>query len=197
MSDNSKSRWANLASPKRLAALSAVIIGACALVVAFYEVRIMRSDQRASELPLLELYGTRIWSDWDDSGPSGTAMRLKFSAENVGTGPAKVVDFRVTVDGSTFKTWGDAMRALLGRDEPISYGNSTIMGRTIRAGRSIDMFSLTNTELAGEINAIMDRLDFEACFCSVFNECWTTTHQDIYTTSEVAGCQPDANSFQE
>ncbi len=76
MSDNSKSRWANLASPKRLAALSAVIIGACALVVAFYEVRIMRSDQRASELPLLELYGTRIWSDWDDSGPSGTAMRL-------------------------------------------------------------------------------------------------------------------------
>ncbi len=162
----------------------------------------MRSDQRASELPLLELYRSVLWSDdyWsdsDDSGPSGTVLRLGFNAENVGTGPAKVVDFRVTVNGSTFKTWGDAMRALLGRDEPISYGNSTIMGRTIPAGIYIDMFRFTNTELVGEIIANVDRLDFEACFCSVFDECWTATYQDIDTTSEVAGCQPDANSFQE
>ncbi len=191
MSDNSKSRWANLASPKMLATLSAVIIGACALVVAFY------SDQRASELPVLELYRSALWSDYDGSGPSGTLMQLRFNAENVGNGPAKVVDFHVTVDGSTFKTWGDAMRALLGRDESISYGNSTIMGRTIPAGRSIDMFILTKTELAGEINANVDRLEFEACFCSDFNECWTATYKDIDTTSEVAGCKPDANSFQE
>ena len=191
MSDHSKSRWANLASPKMLAALSAVIIGACALAVAFY------FDQRASELPVLELYQTNTWSDWNDSGPSGTLMRLKFTAENVGNGPAKVVDFHVTVDGSTFKTWGDTMRALLGRDESISYGNSAIMGRTIRAGRSIDMFSLTKTELAGEILSNVDRLDFEACFCSFFNDCWTATYQDVYTITEVAGCKPDANSFQE
>ncbi len=66
MSDNSKSRWANLASPEMLAALSAVIIGACALVVAFY------SDQRASVLPLVELNHSTLRSARDDSGGTST-----------------------------------------------------------------------------------------------------------------------------
>lgn len=197
MSDNSKSRWERLASPEMLTALSAVIIGACALVVAFYEVRIMRADQRASVLPLVELNWSTIRSIRDDSRGSGAVKQIGFNAENVGIGPAKVVDFRVTVDGRTFKTWGEAMRALLGRDELISYGNSTIMGRTIPAGRSIDMFSLTETKLASDINANVDRLEFEACFCSVFNECWTASSQDFDLNREIAGCKPDADSFQE
>ena len=180
-----------------LAALSAVIIGACALVVAFYEVRIMRADQRASVLPLVELNWSTIRSNRDDSGGSGVVKQIRFNVDNVGIGPAKVVDFRVTVDGRTFKTWGDAMRALLGRDELISYGSSTIMGRTIPAGRSIDMFRLTGSELASDISANVDRLNFEACFCSVFNECWTASNQNFDINREVAGCKPDADSFQD
>ncbi len=197
MSDNSKSRWANLAKPDMMAALSAVVIGASALVVALYEVRIMRADQRASVLPIVELSHSTHRTAGNDSGEPVVVTHLKFNAENVGIGPAKVVDFRVTVDGRTFKTWGDAMRALLGRDEFISYGNTTIMGHTIPAGRSIDMFSMTETELASDINANVDHLDFEACFCSVFNECWTASYQDFDTTSEVSGCKPDVDSFQE
>ena len=197
MSDNSKSHWANLASPEMLVALSAVIIGACALVVAFFEVRIMRADQRASVLPLVELNRSTIRATRNDSAGSETVTQLKFNAENVGIGPAKVVDFRVTVDGKAFKTWGEAMRELLGRNEPINYGNSTITGRTIPAGRSIEMFGITGTDLAGEINANADRLDFEACFCSVFNECWTARYQAFDIIAEVGGCKPDPNSFQE
>ena len=196
MSDNSKSRWTNLTSPEMVAALSAVIIGACALVVSFYEVRIMRADQRASVLPLVELTRSTLRAPRDDSAGAGTVTRLAFNAENVGIGPAKVVDFRVTVDGMAFTTWGDAMRALLDRHEFINYGSSTIVGRTIPAGRSIAMFTIAGTELARDIDANVDRLDFEACFCSVFNECWTASYQDFRTT-EVSGCKPDADSFQE
>ncbi len=71
------------------------------------------------------------------------------------------------------------------------------MGRTIPAGRSIEMFGITTPELARDINANVDRLDFKACFCSVFNECWTASYQNFETTSEVTSCKPDADSFQE
>ena len=180
-----------------LVALSAVIIGVCALVVAFYEVRIMRADQRASVLPLIELRRSAHMTATDDFDEPGIVMQLEFNAENVGIGPAKIVDFRVTVDERPFKTWGDAIRELLGYDESISYSNTTIMGRTIPAGRSIEMFGVTAPELANDINANIDRIDFQACFCSVFNECWTARYKDFDTTSEVAGCKPDANSLQE
>ena len=157
----------------------------------------MRADQRASVLPLVELNRSTVRSIRNDSEGASTVTQLKFNAENVGIGPATVADFRVTVDGEAFKTWGDAIRALLGRNESITYGNSTIMGRTIPPGRSIDMFTIKGTELAGEINANADRLDFEACFCSVFNECWTASNQNFDITSEAAGCKPDEDSFQE
>jgi hypothetical protein len=197
VSDKPKSRWANLASPEMLAALSAVVIGACALVVAFFEVRIMRADQRASVLPMMEINRSTLRSVRDAIGEDETVTQLTFTAENVGIGPARVVDFHLLVDGRPINTWGDAVRELLGRDESIKYSNSTIMGRIIPAGRSINMFSMTGTELAGDVNANIDRLEIEACYCSVFNECWTVNNQDFDTISEVASCKPDADSFQE
>ena len=178
-------------------AISAVVIGACALVVAFYEVRIMRADQRASVLPLVELNHSTLRRARDAPGVSPTITQLKFSAENVGIGPAKIVNFRVTVDGRPFTTWGDTVRALLGREESINYSSSTIMGRTIPVGQTIEVFSMSDTELADDIYANIDRLDFEACFCSVFNECWTASFQKFGITNEARSCKPDADSFRE
>lgn len=180
-----------------IAAMSAVVIGACALVVAFFEVRIMRADQRASVLPMVEFNRKTLRTDSDALGEDETVTQLAFTAENVGIGPASVVDFRVFVDGRPTTTWGDAVRELLGRDESIKYSNSTIMGRVIPAGRTIDMFSMSGTELTSYVNANIDRLEIEACYCSVFNECWTVSDQDFGTISEVAKCEPDADSFQE
>ncbi len=192
----SDKRSSPLANPEMLVAVSAVVIGACALLVSFYEVRIMRADQRSSVLPLLEL--SRSYYRTSRGGQDGEAvMRLTLNAENVGIGPARVVDFHVTVDGEAYQTWGAAFEALLGREEPIDYGQSTIMGRTIPPGRSVDMFSLNDTQLAGEIYASFDRFDFQACFCSVFEECWLTSYREFGAVREVAACRPDWDSFEE
>ena len=195
MNDEDRSLRRYLRNPEMIAALSAVVIGACALVVAFVEVRIMRADQRSSVLPLVELsrsyYRTR-----DDEG-DGTLTHLKFNAENVGIGPARIADFRVTVDARPYPTWGAAIQALLGSAQPIGYGQSTIMGRTIPAGRSIDMFQLNDADAAGDIYASFDRLNFTACFCSVYAECWVTSYRDFGSAEQVEECRPDASSFQE
>ncbi len=179
--------------PEMMVGVSAVFIGVCALVVSLYEANIMRAEQRASVLPLVELSRSffvaeeRPTADW----------RLELHAENVGIGPATVRDFRVTVDGQPHRTWGSALGALLKLDADVSYGQSTINGRTLPAGRLVTMFSLRDRELAADVVAEFGRLEYEACFCSVFDECWTTTYSRFGVADPVEACAPNESSFLE
>lgn len=177
-----------------LVAVSAVFIGVCALVVSLYEASIMRAEQRSSVLPIVEL-GRSYFAD--STSPDAT-LRLELHAENVGIGPAIIRDFRVTVDGEPHPTWGSAMRALLGRDTKLNYGQSTIYGRTLPAERNVVMFSLRSTDVTRELLGEFDRLDFQACFCSVFDECWTTSYAAGFGRVEpIEACVSGPGTFTE
>ncbi len=180
--------------PEMLVGVSAVIIGVCALAVSLYETSLMREEQRAAVVPLLELGRSYYLTGADDAEDKS---RLILHAENVGIGPAKVLDFRVTVDGEPKTSWQAAMSALLSSNESIAYGQSTINGRTIPPDRTVRMFDLNDTGLTGDLIAEFDRLDFEACFCSVFDECWTTKYSTFGAASPVDTCRRSAESFQE
>jgi len=180
--------------PEMLVGVSAVIIGVCALVVSLYETSLMREEQRAAVMPLLEL--SRSYNVPTDKNPQGSP-RLWLQAQNVGIGPARVVDFQVTVDGIAKPTWDAAIRTLIGRDEPVSYGQSTITGRTIPPDRLVTMMDLHDSELMEDILEEFDRLDFEACFCSIFDECWTTKFSAFGAAHEVDACQRSGTSFTE
>ena len=177
-----------------LVGVSAVLIGVCALGVSLYETSLMREEQRAAVMPLMELGrsyslgGSKTFND---------EWRLSLHAENVGIGPARILDFRVTVDEVPEPTWNAAIRTLIGRDIAVEYGQSTINGRTIPPDRQITMFELRNTELTAEIIDEFDRIDFEACFCSVFDECWTASYSTFGVTAPVETCMRSDSSFQE
>ena len=176
-----------------LVGVSAVFIGVCALAVSLYETKLMREEQRASVLPIIEL-GRSHYTRED----SPDKWRLSLHAENVGIGPAVIEDFHVTVDGKPQLTWRAAIGELLGKDVPVSYGQSTINGRTIPSDRMITMFDLSNSEIAADIVREFERLNFEACYCSVFGECWTTDYSTGFSGSSPAqACEPDATSFEE
>ncbi|MDJ0653154.1 MAG: hypothetical protein QNJ40_03295 [Xanthomonadales bacterium] len=176
-----------------LVAVSAVFVGICALGVSLYEAHLMRQEQRAGVLPLLELSRSYFLRD----GDSSDRWRLLFQAENVGIGPARILDFQVTVDGQPHATWRGAVNALVGEPIDVNYGQSTINGRTIPADRSVTMFDLADTQHTAAIVAELDRLDFQACYCSVFDECWTTTYQGGFGEIEpVAGCEV-SSAFEE
>ena len=180
--------------PEMLVGVSAVIIGVCALGVSLYETSLMREEQRAAVIPLLELGRSYYLTEADKPTDN---WRLVLHAENVGIGPARVLDFRVMVDGEPKPTWSAAMQTLLGRDEAVSYGQSTINGRTIPPERTVRMFDLNDTALTRELIAEFERLDFEACYCSVFDECWTTRYSTFGAASPVAACERSGTSFEE
>jgi len=177
-----------------LVGVSAVIIGLCALGVSLYETSLMREEQRAAVIPLLEL--ARSYSI-DRNNPAAETSSLKLHATNVGIGPARILDFRVTVDGKPQPTWNAAIGELLGRDQSLSYIQSTINGRTIPPDRTIVMMDLNDTELVESILNEFDRFDFEACYCSVFDECWRTLYSVSGTGSAVESCERSESSFKE
>ncbi len=177
-----------------LVGVSAVIIGVCALGVSLYETSLMREEQRAAVMPLLEL--SRSYNLQTSETP-GEGSRLWLQAQNVGIGPARIEDFRVTVDGAPQPTWDAAFRTLIGHDSPISYGQSTINGRTIPPDRLVTMMKLNDSELAEDILGEFDRLEFEACFCSIFDECWTTSYSGFGAANPVDSCQRSDSSFTE
>ena len=192
MSD--KSRKNLLRNPEMLVGISAVIIGVCALGVSLYETSLMREEQRAAVLPMLELARSYSLGKPDDADRS---QRLQLLAENVGIGPARVVDFRVTVDGTPYKTWGEAVQALVGTNERIRYSQSVIRGRTLPPDRSVTMFTMIDDALPGQVIAEFERFNYEACFCSIFDECWTTSYSSFGQSTPVEACRPGDHSFME
>lgn len=178
--------------PEMLVGISAVVIGLCALGVSLYETSLMRSEQRAAVVPILELGRSYNYSKTDPS-----RNRLSFIAENVGIGPARVIDFRVTVDGEPHATWDAAMRTLTGAKDRISYSMSTINGRTIPPERRIEMYNLLDLEHLEVILDDFERIDFEACYCSVFDECWTTRMTTFGASEPVESCTRADDSFAE
>lgn len=173
-----------------LVGISAVVIGLCALGVSMYETSLMREEQRASVIPLMELGHSYNISTSD---PAKTRFRL--IAQNVGIGPARVRDFKVTVDGAPHVTWDSAMRELTGHDEKLSYSFSAINGRTIPPDRTVEIFVLKELELIEKVLGDQERLEFEACFCSIFDECWITSSSTFGAASEVESCSRDDGSF--
>ena len=182
-------------NPEMLVGVSAVLIGVCALFVSLYETKLMREEQRAAVMPMLEL--SRSFYFEPDNEDTMDKWRLRLQTENVGIGPARIRDFRVTVDSEPKASWDEAMRALLNQDEPVTYGQSSINRRTVPPERMIVMFDLADRHLAPSIYKEFHRFDYEACYCSVFDECWTTSYSDFGAANEVEACFPDEDTFEE
>ena len=193
--ENSFLRW--LSRPESLVGLSAVVISIVAVAVSAYEARIMREWQRAAVWPYVQLSRSFFYDRelYEQTGERG--WRLLFEARNVGVGPASVKGFRVTVNGEPHTNWRSAINAVLADEPSFEYGQSGINGAIIPADASIQMFQLSDSPLAKQIYDNMDALNFEACFCSVFNECWRTSWNDFGASEPIAECKAEDWNFEE
>ena len=59
------------------------------------------------------------------------------------------------------------------------------------------MVSLGDLEHLEAILQGFERLDLEACYCSVFDECWTTSFHTFGEVQPVEACVRDETSFEE
>ena len=157
-------------------ALSAVFISGVSLYVAIEHGKTERDLVAANSWPFLHQTLSR------SADPDGD---LTFGYVNVGVGPAKVKAFEVLYDGAPVASMRDLLRRCCGltaeaAKNPIpGLETDAAVERVLRPGEMATIVALhrpkADPQLASRYSEAMRHLSFRGCYCSVFDECWTTT----------------------
>jgi hypothetical protein len=105
---------------------------------------------------------------------------LEGELTNVGSGAARVVWIRFAHDGRQFVDWGWLIQRLNG-DTPRTPVTTSVIEHTIlSAGETRTVFQWPRSDDPGErraweaLNQARWKVTPKACFCSLFDECWTS-----------------------
>lgn len=136
-----------------------------------------------------------------NTGDNGAPV-IDIMVRNAGVGPAKVESFAITYEGKPVKGWAQLIAACCvpegtPRDKidlPTLTDNRMISGklisRVLRASDSLTLLHLPKTDANAPLWTKLDdarfKLQLSICYCSVFDECWTsdlrgTTQQPVKT----------------
>jgi hypothetical protein len=149
-----------------LAAMTAALVGALALLVSGYTAYIQRQQVRAQVWPYL------LVANYD------TESAIKVL--NKGVGPAIVKSVRVLVDGRPQHDWRGATEALgLGR---VPLRTSTISENVISGGEVVPMLVFSDADAYHRFrDTSAHRSSIDICYCSTLGECW------LYSASDPVG----------
>jgi hypothetical protein len=162
-------------------AFSALFVSLCSLGIALHHGRTMQRLVEANSRPFIQFTTSNGYPAPDS--PLGQAFSVLIS--NPGAGAARVERFSILVDDQPVKDIGEALLRLAGlpadtKDEsavlgPMTY--SAVAPSYIKAGSDQPVLLWPRTASNAAIwdkdaEAGLDRVKFEACYCSIFDECW-------------------------
>lgn len=164
--------------PQTLLALSALLLSLCGLFVAFYEAALIRRAQRASVWPYVQ-----VAASINDDG-------IELWVQNTGIGPARIRAAGLTHDGELVANWSALTQRLLDGDGSYTY-KSLINGQVLPVDSEREVIFAV-AEASGSTPALVAALrrgllegsvDVEVCYCSVYDECWTASLQNVLARS--------------
>ena len=177
-------------------ALSAVFISAVSLTVAIEHGRIERQLVQANSWPFLQ-----VDSEYSTHAPTRILL------VNAGIGPAKLETFQVLYKGRPVPALYTLLRLCCGlaatregrqAQFPNGLPISEEGNQVLRPGedRSVIMVpaSPEQHDVSERFQKASDALGFEACYCSVFDQCWISDLASL-RPREVRACPSDVQNF--
>lgn len=191
-------RWLDM-----LVAFSALLISSASIFVAYQSNQSMERLTRASSWPFLQI-GSGNSSDEGEP-------QITFAVSNVGTGPARVYDFDMRVDGRPMPPGGHLLTRLLlacceaefnaaaerAGSPAAAFGqemSAPVAERFLAPNGEIKPLLWQRTEQNRELWTALDRarqsgrITSSVCYCSVFDECWVA-HSNSFPPEEVNSCE--------
>lgn len=192
-------RWIDL-----VVALSALSISVVSVFVARQTSQTMEELAHVSAWPFIQLGSGNATADGERA--------IAFGAENVGTGPARIHTFSMSVDGQTLPSEGHLLTNMLraccndefraasaragGDVAALGYEMSSPVGSRFLAPNA-EVYALrwrrdeNNAALwhAADMARQTGRVVTSVCYCSVFDECWIA-RSDTFPPEEVDSCTP-------
>lgn len=180
-----------------VASIVAMLVGVSALFVAWDQAQIMRKQQHASVLPVVNV-SAGLRTTRDDH-----ALTVTFS--NGGIGPAVIKSAALKIGGEDVSGWPDFAERLL--PPALRSGAETSFDSAIgilAAGDEAKAIEITwprTEEVTPAIEELRTRIlastgaeiDFTLCYCSVFDRCWVTSAQETAVSRAVKRCEDEGH----
>src|SRR6056297_2977993 len=116
-----------------------VVIAVLALYAALTESAAVRQQTAAAVWPFVQL----MVEDYDTGDEAGFSLAFT----NVGVGPAKMQDVRISIDDSVARNWSDLVASVDG-DAGAAVNRNFISDRVLRPDETVIVFSTKDAELA-------------------------------------------------
>lgn len=175
-------------------AFSALFVSLCSLGIALHHGRTMQRLVEANSRPFIQIT-TSNGQPATDASPSFTVV-----ISNPGAGAARVERFSILVDDKPVKDIGEALLRLAGLPDntpqvsavlgPMTY--SEVAPSYVRAGSEQIVLRWPRTASNAsvwdkDVAAGSERVKFETCYCSIFDECWIENSHTFRPTA-VTSC---------
>ena len=142
---------------------------------------------RAQSTPLLML---------ENGNLAGGKSVLTMTLRNVGTGPARIAWFHVADAHGLSYDGGDFYERLMKQYQNLNFISEPIASTLMRSGDERRVFEwprpVGNVAATAEWETLNHttrfRLNSSACYCSIFDECWTTEFGDT-RPKPVSSCE--------
>ena len=164
-----------------------VVIAVIALYAALTESSAVRRQTSAAVWPYVQLVLLNHHTD------ESAGFTLGF--KNVGVGPAKMQDVRISVDGNVVRDWSELV-ASVDPDSNAAINRSYISDRVLRPDETVVVFNTQNADLVQKlVDAIRrPRGVINYCYCSIFDECWLIDTSKESTNPEPVEFCPEFSS---
>ncbi len=187
-------RWVDMAI-----AVSAITISVISLFVAIEHGKTEEKLVAANSWPFLVFQTT-------DNGFATDSRTLNFRLQNSGVGPARVRSFKVTLDGRLVHNHAELMARCCGvatasLEQQFAMGlisqNDAVGVLPARDGVNVLAWRERpgHEQIWNSLNAARQRLRFEACYCSVLDECWTSDLTSTSNPHRVEQCPIDTDGY--
>ncbi|MBE7209901.1 MAG: hypothetical protein INR65_02690, partial [Gluconacetobacter diazotrophicus] len=180
-------------------ALSAIAISVISLVVAVEHGRTERKLVTAATWPFAEVENERTGRD----GQYVSELILR----NAGVGPARLVSLVVRLDGKVVRSPAELLTSCCGVPAGTTTETRPDYGVMAEGGvlGILEAHQAQNILWVGSkadavrrgFEAAWPRLTYDACYCSVLNECWRSDLKSTGTPVRVALCRPSADDYQD
>lgn len=151
-----------------LVAICALVTSIVAIWVAWDQSRVMRAQQHGMVYPVLQVDG------FVSTREETLSMGIRLS--NTGVGPALIQSVVASANGEPLSSL-EPYREFTAPGYDISWAG--VAGRSLAPGSDFDALRLTwdrNEITPAQVQTTLnawDEVDFEFCYCSVFERCWT------------------------
>lgn len=156
-------------STEMIVALAAIVVSIMTLFVYIYQARIMQEQQHTSVWPHVE---------WATTYYSEVSQEFYISVVNKGVGPALVNDTKLYLDDKaySYNEYSEFMKDLLGQGKRDSLWivYSVADNRVLAPGDEVKIFHVKNWREARIPKVDFNRIRYTLCYCSIYNDCWTT-----------------------